>query len=658
MLLQELTLHDFRTYGGRQTIPLAPKKDKPIILIGGLNGAGKTTLLDALQLVLYGQRAQCASRGTLGYKTYLRQTIHRHADPSSGASIALKFTHASEGEQREYCVRRTWYATPAGLRERVEVDVDGELDPVLTEQWDERVDDFAPHRISQLFFFDGEKIAELAEQESSVEVLKTAVHSLLGLDLVDRLTKDLGILDSKKRREGDTSFDRTKVEHLEAECERLSGESKRVAEERATLHTSLDRAEQNLSQVEQRYRGEGGELAEQRSALEAEQKALQSSLLDRRERMRELTLGSLPLAMVGELLTEIDDQAHVEAEAHHHSLISGILEHRDEHVLKRMKSGGAVSPVLAQLEQVLAEDRRDREVHHDDPGFLNLDPDDIRQLDRLVKAEVPSQLEQARGLNKELDSLDEKSLILDRKLKSIPEEGNLANLRDERGRALLEVESLRVRWKAQDDRYQVLKSQLEQARESFKRELEKELVAVQSNEGLHRKLDRISVASKALEDFRAQVLTSNLGRVEAAVLDSFQELIRKPNLVSGLEIDAETFSLKLIGGGSRTLEREDLSAGEKQLLAIAMLWGLARTSGLPLPVIIDTPLGRLDSKHRSHLVDRYFPNASHQVLLLSTDEEIKEHRLNELEPHVGRSYLLEYDEEEDRTVIQEGYFKN
>ena len=65
-----------------------------------------------------------------------------------------------------------------------------------------------------------------------------------------------------------------------------------------------------------------------------------------------------------------------------------------------------------------------------------------------------------------------------------------------------------------------------------------------------------------------------------------------------------------------------MSAGEKQLLAISLLWGLARVSEKHLPVAIDTPLARLDSSHRQNLIERYFPTASHQVILLSTDTEI------------------------------------
>ena len=101
-----------------------------------------------------------------------------------------------------------------------------------------------------------------------------------------------------------------------------------------------------------------------------------------------------------------------------------------------------------------------------------------------------------------------------------------------------------------------------------------------------------------------------------------------------------------------------LSAGERQLLAISLLWGLARASGRPLPTIIDTPLGRLDSSHRRHMIDRYFPVASHQVILLSTDEEIDIESLERLLPYVGRRYYLQFDETSRSTMITEGYFWN
>ena len=99
-----------------------------------------------------------------------------------------------------------------------------------------------------------------------------------------------------------------------------------------------------------------------------------------------------------------------------------------------------------------------------------------------------------------------------------------------------------------------------------------------------------------------------------------------------------------------------LSAGERQLLAVSMLWGLGQAAGRPLPVVIDTPLSRLDSSHRRHLVERYFPRASHQVLLLSTDEEIDEELFEALSPTIGHMYHLTHDDAIGATSIKPGYF--
>jgi len=154
------------------------------------------------------------------------------------------------------------------------------------------------------------------------------------------------------------------------------------------------------------------------------------------------------------------------------------------------------------------------------------------------------------------------------------------------------------------------------------------------------------------------VIRKHAERLERLVLESFTHLLRKRALVTGLKIDPGTFRIELTGGDGKPLALDRLSAGERQLLATSLLWGLAKASGRPLPTIIDTPLGRLDSSHRRHLLDRYFPVASHQVVLLSTDEEVDEASLARLKPFVGRSYTLTFDERTHSTTINSGYFWN
>ena len=159
-----------------------------------------------------------------------------------------------------------------------------------------------------------------------------------------------------------------------------------------------------------------------------------------------------------------------------------------------------------------------------------------------------------------------------------------------------------------------------------------------------------------LEKFRSVFVESRIHQVEGFILGSFQQLLRKQSLISGLKINPEKFSLELYGQDGRILSPERLSAGERQLLAISMLWGLGRASGRPLPTVIDTPLGRLDASHRTLLVERYFPFASHQVLLFSTDKEIDEAYFEKLKPYIGHFYRLEYEDTTKATQIRKGYF--
>jgi DNA sulfur modification protein DndD len=133
-------------------------------------------------------------------------------------------------------------------------------------------------------------------------------------------------------------------------------------------------------------------------------------------------------------------------------------------------------------------------------------------------------------------------------------------------------------------------------------------------------------------------------RLSELVTNSFRYLLRKKTLVERVVIDPETFAITLVDTAGRQVSKDRLSEGEKQIFAISVLWGLSRASARPLPAIIDTPMARLDVEHRNQLVERYFPNASHQVIILSTDTEIERNYFEQLRPYVALAYLLNYDE--------------
>ena len=165
MILDELILHNFGIYRGRQRFDLSVTVDRPIVLIGGLNGNGKSTFVDALHLGFFGKMARCSARNGLGYKEFLRRSINRSVNPADGAAIEIAFRQTSGAEQSTYHLHRSWYARGTSLRERFFVLKDGQEDGVLTAQWQEYLEEIFPVRVAPLFFFDGEKIEEFADPQ-------------------------------------------------------------------------------------------------------------------------------------------------------------------------------------------------------------------------------------------------------------------------------------------------------------------------------------------------------------------------------------------------------------------------------------------------------------------------------------------------------------
>lgn len=134
-------------------------------------------------------------------------------------------------------------------------------------------------------------------------------------------------------------------------------------------------------------------------------------------------------------------------------------------------------------------------------------------------------------------------------------------------------------------------------------------------------------------------------------------LLRKPeDPVCSVDIDPNTWQVVLRDSLGRPLERRVFSAGMREMYALALLWALARASGRELPIVIDTPVARLDTTNRRALFERYLPHAGHQVIVLSTDTEVDVEWAKRLSPHVARQYYLDYHSATDSTVIRPGYF--
>ena len=139
------------------------------------------------------------------------------------------------------------------------------------------------------------------------------------------------------------------------------------------------------------------------------------------------------------------------------------------------------------------------------------------------------------------------------------------------------------------------------------------------------------------------------------ITNCYTKLANKKNLIKTIVMDPETLDLKYLSEEGIEIPKDSLSAGEQQLMVISILWALAICSKKKLPVIIDTPLSRLDSLHRTALITTYFPNAGEQTIILSTDSEIDENYYELMRENVGDEFTLKYDEDSKSTSIERGY---
>jgi DNA sulfur modification protein DndD len=541
---------------------------------------------------------------------------------------------------------RRWSARGSKCVETLLLEKDGRpVDAVPRDEWHGFLQELIPPGVSQLFFFDGEKIAEIARDDPD-EGLAEAVRGLLGIELVGRLRTDLGLY---LARHGRRNGGEAEAERLQAVVRDIKALERKIAEanedlaELASRHASHERAAGTLRQ---RFVAEGGEAANRRARTEATRDELREQVKRREGELRELMSGMLPLAAAPRLL------------------------HRFGTALVRSSErGGFDGSALAQRIAAwrdASEPTRQADWqpdHWEDLSRLiaSLSSAEMVSVDRIEPGErrrMQSRIADARTAAARASVIVHELDELNRSLRRV--EADLVRASGQAAGAVLDdlvsseqaVGASEAALKARREELRALEYQ----KATLEREQDRILKAqTEAQAGEDRAVLATRVAT-VLQTYEERLLDLKLGQLQTEFVARFNHLARKDGLVAAVRIDRTSFDATLIDRTGAEIPKSSLSAGEKQVYAIAMLWALARTSGRQLPMIVDTPLARLDSEHRRTIVERYFPEASHQVVVLSTDTEVDEDLLGSLLPSVSHSYRLDYQADGRSTLVQPGYF--
>ncbi|CQQ51954.1 MULTISPECIES: DNA sulfur modification protein DndD [Yersinia] len=661
MLIKQLVLNNFRVFSGSHIIDLAPRSrsheahSRPIILFGGLNGAGKTSILSAIRLALYGRLAFGSSTQQQDYIEQLGELIHNGADTTERpeeAMIELTFTYNKGGQESEFTVTRSW---KKGKKDRLSLQENGQPRSELDyDQCQGFLNELIPHGIADLFFFDGEKIAELAEDESG-NILRTAVRRLLGLDLIDKLRNDLVIFVKRQQSSQLEKSQQQKLSELEAKSKVLSQHTEALLEKADFAKIRADFISKDISRYEGMLNAQGGAFA--RTKTQEKQKV--ETLLKDKERLeKELRHefdGSLPYALaptiLSRLLNQLAEEAQIKQAKNFEKELSIFLAQLRNDIALRSSSESSTKKIATEAiednlkEYMSAKPKGDLlfDISEREVGALqqSIQQDSKKawqrfNLNRNQLADIEQQLEQAAA-----------------NIARAPEDDQLVDIFEK----LRELDRQR---EAERQKYRALLAEAKQTKQQqldCVRQIQK---AHDSTRNQHSFSSAFNNAQETINllDRYSEVLTQARVRTLSTNFEvAYRKLARKEDLQLYSHINPETFDVELVDEKGTVINRKLLSAGEKQIYAIAILEALAKTSGRDLPVIIDTPLGRLDSQHRDKLINHYFPYASHQVVLLSTDTEVDErYFVDQLRDDISHAYEIIFNTHTKSSSLKPGYF--
>lgn len=658
MYFTKVELHNFGIYKGTHEMCLTDQiGNRNITLVGGLNGRGKTTFHDSILIALYGKQAlKYIQEKARSYDKMLIDHINKHA--TDGETYVAVSLCLDDGTSLR--VKRSWTAKGKKADQQIVVEKDGVVDKYLGESWSYYIEEILPFGIARFFFFNNEKITQLAD-DTSFEQIKSSIKSAIGVSSIEKAIDHADeVIRRKKKALAAFESSEENVGYQDVERQ-ITDIDLRLAESTKQVN-ALERRCETLAAAyeakEKEFWSSGGDLSRNRDSIKAEMQKISSEVERVQEEIMQLTVdASTPLFMCRSLVTqsyenELSSQ-QTEAKLYSDRIIVDL--HRK--ILERLTACGLNPSDLRTVKNIVNEvlvthiskSATEKTIKNMSATSMMLYKRLItemfqnitQRIDTLVNR-VDAQESELMSLDAHLGATDEKTLAMQLydALKSIEAEKNLADT--EYKRQLESIESLkRQRESLVSKRIQLIKAIAEREH---------------ANDDNARIVKYAAMSIEVLREFKVRLQREKVEKLSSTATRCFLELVEKDSLVSEIKIAPRTLDVTILDLDGNELLKSQLSAGEQQMFAVAIVWALALTSGYKAPVIIDTPMARLDSSHRANFVTKYLPAASSQVMVLSTDEEIYGRYLDLIRDNVVDYYTLLYREEEQCTSIVHGYF--
>ena len=710
MRIKKIELYNFGSYEGVNTFDIESElTEKRIVIVGGKNGAGKTTLFTAIQICLYGHIAFGYKAAGKFYFKDLLSLINDRARMNENETSYVKIVFTENRiDSDEFSMIRKWNWSNGNIIEDIIVEKNGIF---LNEEELVNFQNYLLHLIPpdllNLYFFDGEKIAEffLGEQRSN---LKNALLTLSGNDtyeiLYNSIRRMLNGVES-----GSESIAQNYADQKEVLIEYLRKQNE-LSSNLIELESEIEALENSVKTEEETYATGGGISLE-------EWKDLQEKIKDEedlRERLNSERKAAateiLPFLIVIDLLKNVYAQVNNEKELQKYQAIKdavsttefteflseAICQHADvksidnmDILVGKIQSFFSVSTML------------DKKI------LFDLSGDEEAVLVNMISTALKYDRTKFEEYQNDIDQSIERSKIMRDTVKNSSIENFeahiqiLSKLKYDLEKAIDKKEQITLELQKNNEDVETVNKTLDSTRKALEVELKQQSVAALS--------DRMILL---VEELQEQQYRSLISAVEADLNHKFKQLIRKDDFVSSIYIDLD-FNLHLIryqdvevksiketirkhgvkalknsikdfayrelikklnsteeklafGIADYTgdtielpveLDYTRFSNGEKQILVMSLYWAIMNQSQNELPFIIDTPFARIDTEHRANITEMFFKELNGQLFVLSTNEELRHEHLSALDEQISKLYLLEYGSDKRTHIAQGNYFE-
>ena len=669
MHISQIVVRDWKSFTAASFEFPAPTSGANLVLIGAPNGYGKTSLFEAVVLGIFGReglpliaRSPFAGndkeRLATSYKAFLEKALHQGATDAGRNSCSVKIKFVDDDDEALE-IQRIWHFSDAGVYRPQDEEVHiyyGETRKAAGPsglignnrlEWfrDYIAENLLPFTLAHFFMFDGEQVSVLAEREMSAQV-RAGIEGLLGIPLLKQLAKDLRAYAEVRRRESPNVSDRT-IERLELERDQLTIGHEQKAARLREIEPTLGRlkGERETLTRELASFGAGSQalLQEQFEQI----KNYERSIEEERGKLEDLLVKDIALTLCGIGLRK-KLRNRLESEAIRDRWENG--KSQGDTNLERFLS--AVEAGMDSIDPVLTESQRDSILKAARDAWENLWYPPPKNCAEDYRHPFLNDLERAKAMAR-LEELDDLSApVIVELLNSIAaNEDELRRLREEvvRTEAVApHVDSKRERLLALNGEIQDLDQEVGALRRETvslegqinqkNTELTKMAGQWDAAKPAVRRAIRALQVSSMVDEVVAKAVPSQIEAIAKAMTKAHASMAHKKDLVERIHI-AENCDVQLLNKKDVDVRTYDLSAGEKQIFTQSLISAVSAVSGRAFPMLIDTPLGRLDIEHRKGVL-RHLANRDHQVILLSTNTEVAGEYLREIEAHVQKTRQL------------------